>query len=263
MRTRTLTNGRSVKVRDNGGLKKRCRCPRRQWSKCAHPWHFGFANNGKEYRWSLHKVAEKPPGYWMSKTEAQAIADRLRSDIRAGSLTGTGTTSPDTGLTFGDVVERYLERHVRVPTRRPAAQQIMEWHLGVLRRAEVPAAGGATIRLEHKPLTAISKADVEAVRDGRRAQAKGAESTERVRPGCKGGEVGINRLLARLRHVFSFAVTSTGRCNMSQGWRSHGAQSSPALDGGAQDGTVAPVATRRITECHWSRPWADRSWRAV
>ena len=195
----------SVSVRDNGGLKKRCGCPRRQWSKCAHPWHFGFAHNGKEHRWSLHKVAGKPVGYWMSKTEAQAIADRLRSDIRAGSLADSGT-APDTELTFGDVVERYLERHVRVPTRRPAAQQIMEWHLGVLRRAEVPAAGGTTIRLEHKPLAAISKADVEAVRDGRRAAAKSCVSTERVRPGCKDGEVGINRLLARLRHVFSFAI---------------------------------------------------------
>ena len=82
----------------------------------------------------------------------------------------------------------------------------MEWHIGVLRRTQVPAAGGTTIRLEHKPLTAISKADVEAVRDGRRAQAKECASTERVRPGCKGGEVGINRLLARLRHVFSFAI---------------------------------------------------------
>ena len=206
MRTRTLPNGRSVQVRDNGGLKKRCRCPRRQWSKCAHPWHFGFAQNGKEYRWSLHKVAEKLPGYRMSKTEAQAIADRLRSDIRTGRLTDAGTTLPDTGLTFGDVVERYIERHVRVPNRRPAAQQVMEWHLGVLRRAQVPAAGGTTIQLEHKPLTAISKADVEAVRDGRRSAAKGSASTERVRPGCKGGEVGINRLLARLRHVFSFAI---------------------------------------------------------
>jgi integrase len=204
MKSRNLGDGRTVSVRDNGGLKKRCGCPRRQWSKCVHPWHFGFAYDGKEYRWSLHKVAERPPGYRMSKTEAQAIADRLRSDIRIGR--STGTASPDTRLTFGDVVERYLERHVRVPTRRPAAQQVMEWHLGVLRRAEVPATGGATIRLEHKPLTAISKADVETVRDGRRAAAKASGPTERVRPGCKDGEVGINRLLARLRHVFSFAV---------------------------------------------------------
>ena len=190
----------------NDGLRKRCDCPRRQWSKCLHPWHIGFAYNGKEHRWSLHKVASKPAGYWMSKTEAEGIRDRLRGQIREGTLTDTAAPSPDGRLAFGDVVERYLERHVRVPTRRPAAQQIMEWHLGVLRRAEVPAAGGTTIRLEHKPLTAISKADVEAIRDGRRAQAKACASTERVRPGCKSGEVGINRLLARLRHVFSFAI---------------------------------------------------------
>ena len=82
----------------------------------------------------------------------------------------------------------------------------MEWHLGVLRHGEVPAAGRTTIRLEHKPLTSISKADVEAIRDGRRAQAKACASTERVRPGCKGGEVGINRILARLRHLFSWAI---------------------------------------------------------
>ena len=91
------------------------------------------------------------------------------------------------------------------PDDQPLSR-LTEWYLGVLRRAEVPVAGGATIRLEHKPLTAINKADVEAVRDGRPAAAKACGSTERVRPGCKGGEVGINRLLARLRHVFSFAV---------------------------------------------------------
>ena len=58
-------------------------------------------------------------------------------------------------------------------------------------------------------------------------------------------------------------VSSTGRCNMSQGWRSHGARSSPALDGGAKDGTVAPVATRGIAECHRSRAGPDRQGRAV
>ena len=47
----------------NDGLRKRCGCPLRQWSKCVHPWHFGFAYNGREYRWSLHKVASKPAGY--------------------------------------------------------------------------------------------------------------------------------------------------------------------------------------------------------
>ena len=198
MRTRTLSNGRSVKVRDNGGLKKRCGCPRRQWSKCAHPWHFGFAYDGKEHRWSLHKVAGKPPGYRMSKTEAQTIADRLRSEIRAGRLTDTGSVSSDTELTFGDVVERYLERHVRVPTRRARAVQQAVSHLRILRRAQVPGPGGRSVVLADKRIDSITKADVEAIREARRRHPE--------RPGVKGGEVGINRLLARLRHLFSWAI---------------------------------------------------------
>ena len=26
----------------NDGLRKRCRCPKRKWAKCHHPWWFGF-----------------------------------------------------------------------------------------------------------------------------------------------------------------------------------------------------------------------------
>ncbi len=139
----------------------------------------------------------------MSKSEAQAIRDHLRAEIREGKLE---SPTPDANLSFGDIVERYVQRHVRVPTRRSAARQIMEWHLGVLRRAEVPATGGKTIRLESKPLTGITKADVEAVREGRGKRAAMSDPSARPRPGVKGGEVGINRLLARLRHVFSWAI---------------------------------------------------------
>ena len=187
-----------MKRHRNDGLRKRCGCPRRQWAKCRHPWHFGFAYDGKEHRWSLHKVAKKPPGYWMSKSEAEAIRDRLRGEIREGTLTGTTVVSPDATLTFGDVVERYLERHVRVPTRRARAVQQAVSHLRILLRAEVPGPGGHRVALAGKRIDAISKADVEAVREGRRQRPQ--------RPGCKGGEVGINRLLARLRHVFSWAI---------------------------------------------------------
>ena len=40
MNTRILRDGRSIVVHDNGGLRKRCRCPRRQWIKCPHSWSF-------------------------------------------------------------------------------------------------------------------------------------------------------------------------------------------------------------------------------
>ena len=198
MRTRTLSNGRSVKVRDNGGLKKRCGCPRRQWSKCLHPWHFGFKSAGKEHRWSLHKVANKPRGYWMSKSEAEAIRDRLRAQIRKGTLGEISSRQADARLTFGDVADRYLERHVKVPSRRMRAVQQAVSHLRILRRAEVPGPGRRCVSLADKRFDLITKADVESIRESRRRNPE--------RPGNKGGEVGINRLLARLRHIFSGAI---------------------------------------------------------
>jgi integrase len=78
----------------------------------------------------------------------------------------------------------------------------MEILVAMLRRAEVPAANGTTIRLETKPIDAITRADVEAVRTWRRQE----QATGNSRPGIKGGEVGTNRLLSRLRHVFSWAI---------------------------------------------------------
>ena len=120
MRTRTLPSGRSVTVRDNGGLKKRCRCPRRQWSKCQHPWHFGFAHNGREWRYSLDKIAslrrEPKPG---AKSDALALADRLRGEIRSGidPVAPPAPVLPSTELTFGDICDLYLAE--RAPSGGP------------------------------------------------------------------------------------------------------------------------------------------------
>ena len=226
MRTRTLPNGRSVKVRDNGGLKKRCGCPRRQWSKCAHPWHFGFAHNGREWRYSLDKIADlrgepKP----RAKSDALALADRLRGEIRSGidPVARPAPVLPSTDLTFGDICDHYLGEHVHVPTRRPRAAKEIEYLLRHWRRAEVPAANGATIRVEDKPLDSITTADVEHVRNARRAAARKArlawdayeaavdrgETADRPglpRPTVKGGEVATNRALGRLRHLFGWAI---------------------------------------------------------
>jgi integrase len=78
----------------------------------------------------------------------------------------------------------------------------MEILIRMLRRAEIPAANGTTVLLEAKPIDAITRADVEAVRIWRRREQANGGS----RPGAKQGEVGTNRLLSRLRHVFSWAI---------------------------------------------------------
>ena len=85
-----------------------------------------------------------------------------------------------------------------------------------------------TVRLEAKPLAAITTPDVEHFRASRRAAARQArlawdayhEAIDRGQdvtppslphPTAKAGEVGTNRLLARLRHVFNWAIRK-GHC---------------------------------------------------
>jgi integrase len=150
--------------------------------------------------------------------------DRLRNEIRKGEFVETPTpvaasaTETEIAVTFADVVKAYRERYVNVPTRRKSAIAMFNVHLNMLLRASVPTAKDTTTKLEDIPIAAITKAHVEAIRAARRAELakaheawKGdeaaAKATRKVRrPGAKDGEVGINRLLARLRHVFSWAV---------------------------------------------------------
>lgn len=68
----------------NAGLRKLCACPRRNWPKCAHDWYFNFKpRGGKPWRFSLdieHGQRIK------SKGEAEIMADRIRTEIRAGTF---------------------------------------------------------------------------------------------------------------------------------------------------------------------------------
>src|SRR5437773_2076854 len=110
--------------RSNDGVRKRCTCSKRNWSKCEHAWHFGFHRAGKEYRFSLDALARArgvhPP---RTKDEANTWRDALRGEIKNGTFTDPTAAHPpspsaDVRLTFGDVVDRYVGRHVAVPTRR-------------------------------------------------------------------------------------------------------------------------------------------------
>jgi hypothetical protein len=162
------------------------------------------------------------------------LADRIRSEIRLGRFRDPNQPEPvpqpdpAARLTVGDVIDPYITRHVESPTRRGSAQKTMSWHLGVLRRTEIPGSHGQQIRFEQKPSKEVTKADIEAIRDARRRAGSEAiaarqrwdiEAAERARegktmdrpkprllPGAAGGEIGINRLLERARHLFSWAI---------------------------------------------------------
>ena len=185
--------------RIHDGIKKRCTCPRKQWPKCVHPWYFSFYYGGREHRHSLDEIARaRHVARPMSKTEALTWRDRLRNEIRAGGTPEVPT--PNAGLTVGDVADRYLRAYVGKHETdegpawsgqylRPTSAQQADYQLQIARACEVPAAGG-TMRFEQKPIAAVTKADLEAIRRVRRPH----------------GVVGCNLLLARLRHFFNWAI---------------------------------------------------------
>src|SRR5262249_13688499 len=50
-----MTDEQKSERNRNDGLRKRCECSRRSWSKCEHPWHFNFKLAGEVYRFSLDR----------------------------------------------------------------------------------------------------------------------------------------------------------------------------------------------------------------
>ena len=71
-------------------------------------------------------------------------------------------------------------------------------HLNVIKRTRIPRSGGTTSAFGDVPIADLTRNDVEALRVARRADMQGV--------GCKSGECGINRMMARLRHVFVWAI---------------------------------------------------------
>jgi integrase len=198
----------SVPRHRHDGLKKRCACSRKDWSRCPHPWHFGFHWQGREHRYSLHAIAKRERRYVMSKTEAQGLADKLRTDIRDGKH-DSASSLPEPGqtaLTLSDIAREYLKRHVNVPSRRKTAAKSIENYVRILERLEISLGGDTTAQLGSRAFATITKADLEAAREARRHELARVAGKGRVRPGCKAGEVGIEHLMAIARQIWNWAI---------------------------------------------------------
>jgi hypothetical protein len=100
--------------------------------------------------WELPRDRSWGSRQW--QTEALTWRDRLRTEISAGTFSDVAATGAGAAahLTFGDVCDQYLSRHVQKPTRRPRGRREMEILIAVLRKAEIPAAHGAMVQLERK-----------------------------------------------------------------------------------------------------------------
>ncbi|HEX4469521.1 MAG TPA: hypothetical protein VH080_08295, partial [Gemmatimonadaceae bacterium] len=71
----------------NDGLRKICKCGRRNWAKCSDGWHFNFTWQGTVYRFSLDKALTPKLGRLIRfKHDAETIAGELRDAIMGNRL---------------------------------------------------------------------------------------------------------------------------------------------------------------------------------
>ena len=151
MKTRSLPSGRTIAVRDNHGLYKRCSCARRRWSTCPHSWIVSFKWQARLHRITLDRLL----GRHLSKADAQHQADLLRARIRDGQ--SPTTTAPDTpeALTFAEFGEVWRTR-ARASVS-PGQQNNDKSILGKLGALPV----GDDDRLGDRPLGRITLDDLE------------------------------------------------------------------------------------------------------
>lgn len=186
----------------NGGLRKRCGCPRRNWAKCSHGWHFNFKWKGVHYRLSLDREVGRSV---TNKTEAQAEADRIRANIREGRFR---TIAPSPSATLEQLGELYFAKHLTKNGEPLPKYERHRWNL--MMRTSIPRANGIVQRLGSIGASAITRHDVEAFqefhRQVRREPFVDARGCERVRR--RGGPVGANRCLLRLRAFYNWALAN-------------------------------------------------------
>jgi len=174
MKRRTLTDGRTVAVHDNDGLRKICGCPRRQWAKCAHPWHFSFKWNGTHYRFSLDREFGR---HIADKTKARTEADKLRTAIREGTFRKAAQApnpSPD-ALTVREFGRLFLERCLITHGKRAGEKRggREACYMGQI-IAFVPQ--GSTGTFGDKPIGAVTEDDLEAFLTQLRAKGRAAST---------------------------------------------------------------------------------------
>ena len=205
--------------RHNDGLRKICDCPRRTWVKCAHPWHFNFkpkhgapppdwlARPGRDgrprdpkawpgYRFSLDVHFKKRI---TSKTEAEALADRLRTEIREGQF---GTQAPvRDGLTVGQLLGTYADE---VLAKRPGGTKTNDtYQINAVRRPVLRLPNGEHRAFEHWRVRDVSAGGIELLRAALLTVSvvKHEHRVTRI-----GGPVAANRGLRCLRTVCNWAV---------------------------------------------------------
>ena len=92
----------------NDGLTKRCNCLRPRWSKCAHPWYLAYQWKGTRHRVCLDRLLGRR---LKGKTEADAEAERIRGQIRAGTFGNAPEPAINATVTVAELGGIFLERY--------------------------------------------------------------------------------------------------------------------------------------------------------
>ena len=171
--------------RTNNSLRKLCGCPKRQWSRCLHPWHFAFQWKGTHHRYSLDRLLGRK---LTSKTEADAAAEQLRIDIRAGRDPRT-VTSTSHGVTVRQLLDAY-EKAVIAP-RGDTATRNHGAKVAVVTKTLVPAVTGALVAFGDWRVREVTTDALERFRDARAVT----------------GRVGANRSMGTLSAAFSWGAS--------------------------------------------------------
>jgi hypothetical protein len=117
-----------MKRERNDGLRKICDCPRRQWAKCPHLWHFNFKWGDVALRKSLDALVGRKV---TSKTEAEHEAEKIcRSECRHRR------------------VPRRDSRHAQ-PSRHRTERRGVTEHLAGRRRSSFTPSGMITVSVRH------------------------------------------------------------------------------------------------------------------
>lgn len=171
----------------NGGLRKRCRCPRRNWVRCPHGWHLNYKppKGGMHYRLSLDRELDR---HIDSKTEAVAEAERIKTAIRDGTFRPSEPPppSPTPVMTFRGFAEEIWNKHRGPQLVRPRDNT---YRISVI-CAFVPP--GRDQSLGDLPLDQVRTGDIEAFRDSRKADGLSA---------CT-----VNHDLKLLRKMFNWGI---------------------------------------------------------
>jgi integrase len=125
------------------GLRKRCRCRRKDWPKCAHAWHLNYQpRGGTHYRVSLDRVLGR---HVDSKSEAEIEARNIRTAIDAGTFrpkpySGEPTATPEPVETL----ERYARTWLRTAALNLKASTV-RFYTDNIENHVVPVVGAVPI----------------------------------------------------------------------------------------------------------------------